>query len=128
MQISLELTADNSLRKRGKGGASRSSARFSRYEHCTALYTVAADRRLLLRLPNVPLGPPRRLDAQLDRGLSPVLPMVVSLLFLPDARTLQRLLIRVAIQDAVNHRHTRVELDPHQAVRDGVGDVFKVLR
>lgn len=73
------------------------------------------------------LCPPLRLDTEFDGGRAPILSVVVPLGFPSDTRPLERLLVRVAVQHAVNDGHARLELDPHQAVRDGVRDVLEML-
>lgn len=54
--------------------------------------------------------------------------MVVVLVrvFRADTRPLESLLVRQAGQHAKHHRSARLDLDVHQPVGDGLGDVLKV--
>ena len=45
-----------------------------------------------------------------------------------DARTLQRLVVVEGRQNAKNHRNARVQLNPHEGMRNTVTDVLKVHR
>jgi len=48
------------------------------------------------------------------------------LLPLSHPRPLKRLVIRQSRQHPKHHRDARIQLDPHQAMRDGIGDVLEV--
>lgn len=79
--------------------------------------------RRSVHLARSPFSP---LHAQLHRRQPPILTMVVAAT--RHARPGLRLLLVEHRQQAEDQRDAGVELDAHQAVGDGLGDVFKVHR
>ncbi len=75
---------------------------------------------------NLAAGPFVALDAHLDGGETPVLAVVVALAV--DAGAGEGLRVVEDGEDAKDDGDARVELDAHEAVRDGLGNVLKVHR
>ena len=78
-------------------------------------------------LKNLPLRPIPTLHTQLHRRTPPILTMIVHP---PIAQpsSLQPLLLRQHRQQTEDHGHSRIQLHPHQAVADRIGNIFKVHR